>query len=388
MRVMTILGTRPEIIRLSRIIPLLDENTDHVLVHTGQNYDHNLSAVFFEEMGLRAPDVFMNIKGVGFGEQVGQILAGSETLIREHAPDKLLLLGDTNSATSAYIAKRIGTPVYHMEAGNRCYDDRVPEEINRRVIDHSSDILLPYTYNSAENLALEGIEKDRIVITGNPIFEVIGAYKDRIRDSRICESLSLEPKGFALVTLHRSENVDVENRLRAFIDSLVRVNVELGMPVIISTHPRMRDKMQHFGIGGDVPSGLRFLGPFGFFDFIALEQSAACVLTDSGTVQEECCILQVPNLTLRDVTERPETVQCGSNVLTGANPDRIVEEVQKALSGSCDWDVPPEYLVPDVSLRILDALHAPLPDPMRRMRAAMNRFNISGPLCGHLESGE
>jgi len=296
MKVMTILGTRPEIIRLRSVIDVLDASCDHLLVHTGQNYDHRLSRLFFDELGLREPDVNMGVRADSFADQVGQIIARAGVLLAEHRPDALLVLGDTNSGLSAVVAKRMGIPVFHMEAGNRCYDDSVPEEVNRRVIDHSSSVLLPYTYGSADNLAREGIERRRVFVTGNPIKEVLDRFAD--------------------------------------------------MPVVCSLHPRTADRMRSYGVSVD---GVRFVEPLGLFDFVALEKAAFCVLSDSGTVQEECCILGVPTVTLRDVTERPETIECGSNILSGVEPDSVLSCVKLAVRRRGGWTPPPEYLADNVS---------------------------------------
>ena len=377
MKIMTILGTRPEIIRLSRIIPKLDEHCDHVLVHTGQNYDRTLKDVFFEELGVRQPDHYLGAQGT-FGEQVAAMFPAVEKLMEEEKPDRLLILGDTNSGLTAVIAKRLGIPVYHMEAGNRCYDDRVPEEVNRRVIDHSSDILMPYTENSRQNLLAEGIPGNRIYVTGNPIKEVIDQYAPQIAASTILADLGLQRdenalnrsdlheapgtkhqarsvRDYFLVTMHRAENVDIEARLRSLTQSLHQLHEKYKLPVIVSTHPRTKARIEAFGI--DVNhDDIKFLEPFGFFDFIALEKSATCVLSDSGTVQEECCILGVPNVTIRDVTERPETIECGSNILAGASINAIDRCVRYVLDDGVSWSPPPEYVrsaVSDASVRIL-----------------------------------
>lgn len=352
MKVMTILGTRPEIIRLSRIIEKLDSHCTHILVHTGQNFDKNLSDIFFKELKIRKPDYFLKVKSATFGQQIAQILTETEKVMEKERPDKVLILGDTNSSLSAIIAKRLGIPVFHMEAGNRCYDDRVPEEVNRRIIDHSSDILLPYTERSRANLIREGIAHERICVTGNPILEVINHYEDPINRSDILRRLNIKKKKYVLVTLHRAENVDLERRLRDFINAFTTISKQYGVPVICSLHPRTRDKIQHFGINVD-PEAIRFNEPFGFFDFIRLERDALCVLSDSGTVQEECCIFHVPNVTIRDVTERPETLECGSNILSGADHDTILRCVKIVMSQSPVWVVPPEYLRVDVSSTVV-----------------------------------
>jgi len=348
MKVLTILGTRPEIIRLSRIIGKLDTMCQHVVVHTGQNYDANLNDIFFEQLGVRRPNHFLGVRGATFGEQISKILAASEKVIGAEKPDKFLVLGDTNSSLAAIVAKRLGIPVYHMEAGNRCYDDRVPEEVNRRIIDHSSDILMPYTERSRANLLREGIEGRRIYVTGNPIFEVIQHYEPAIGQSNILRRLRLKPGEYFLVTMHREENVDVEARLRSLTKALVLLQKEYRMPVICSLHPRTKNRMQRYGVGV-ANKQIRLHVPFGFFDFISLERNAFCVLSDSGTVQEECAIFRVPNVTIRDVTERPETLECGSNILSGADPESIRRCVRVALAQEADWTAPPEYLVPDVS---------------------------------------
>jgi UDP-N-acetylglucosamine 2-epimerase (non-hydrolysing) len=353
MKIMTVLGTRPEIIRLSRTIEALDRLCEHTLVHTGQNFDPRLSELFFEELGVRAPDHFLGVRGESFGEQIGQVVALSERVIREERPDRLLVLGDTNSALSAFVAKRLGVPVYHMEAGNRCYDDRVPEEVNRRVVDHSSDVLMPYTERSRQNLLREGIEGRRVYVTGNPIREVIEHYGERVRASKVHEELGLEPGRYFLVTMHRAENVDVEGRLRSLVRALELLQGEYGLPVVVSTHPRTRAVMGRFRVDAGAHEQIRFCEPFGLFDFVALEKNAFCVLSDSGTVQEECCIFRVANVTIRDVTERPETLECGSNMLSGADPESVLRCVRTVLDQRGAWSVPPEYLAENVTRTVV-----------------------------------
>lgn len=354
MKIMTVLGTRPEIIRLSRIIPRLDQFCTHVLVHTGQNYDSSLNDIFFTELGLRAPNHSLACKGT-FGAQVGKLMAEIDGLIQIERPDKFLVLGDTNSSISAVVAKRTGIPVYHMEAGNRCYDDRVPEEVNRRLIDHVSDVLLPYTERSRDNLLREGVPPERILVTGNPIREVLTYYSPQIEASSILDRLDLTARNYFLVTLHRAENVDVEPRLQSFLAALERLAAQYDVPVIVSTHPRTKQRLR--GLSGKLDNGrVRFLDPFGFFDFVALERSARVVLTDSGTVQEECAIFGVPNVTLRDTTERPETLECGSNVISGSDTDTVISCVRAALQIDCSRRVPPEYAVTNVSDVVLKVL--------------------------------
>jgi UDP-N-acetylglucosamine 2-epimerase (non-hydrolysing) len=350
-KVLTILGTRPEIIRLCRIVHKLDAACTNILVHTGQNYDYELNEVFFKQLGVRQPDHFLRARGT-FGSQMSTILCGLEKILRDEKPDKFLVLGDTNSSLGAIMAKRLGIPVYHMEAGNRCHDDRVPEEVNRRIIDHSSDVLLPYTERSRENLLREGIPGERIYVTGNPIYEVLEHYKPQTDRAAVIDQLELKPQGYFLVTLHRAENVDVESRLRSLTVALDRIQKDYGMPVIVSTHPHTKASMQSFGVAIKNEQ-VRFLPPFSFFDFIALEKNARCVLSDSGTVQEECAIFRIPNVTIRDVTERPETLECGSSMLSGADADTVVHCVRTVLRCETPATAPREYLIRNVSDTIL-----------------------------------
>jgi len=352
MRIMTLFGTRPEIIRLSQVIKHLDGFCEQILVHTGQNYDPNLSDIFFSELGLRQPDIYLGIKSTNFAEQAGQIIAKAGETLSQVKPDRLLILGDTNSGLAAIAAARMGIPIYHMEAGNRCYDDRVPEEINRRVIDHCSNVLMPYTYRSKENLMREGIERQRIFVIGNPIYEVLNAYAAQIEANDVLARLDVSVGEYFLVTLHRAENVDDPTRLERLLHGLALVADTYQEPMIVSLHPRTAHKLSEFGLSPQ--SGrVRLLDPLGFFDFVKLERNARCVLSDSGTVQEECSIFKVPNVTLRDVTERAETVECGSNILTGADPEMILQAVKVALHSSCDWAPPPEYLKSHVASAVV-----------------------------------
>ena len=352
MRVVTILGTRPEIIRLCTVIEKLDKFTDHTLVHTGQNYDEKLSDVFFSDLGVRKPDIYLGVDTSSFGSQIGQIISGCEKVFLEKKPDAVLILGDTNSGLSAFVAKRMGIPVYHMEAGNRCYDDRVPEEVNRRVIDHSSSILMPYTNRSKENLVAEGIQSHRISVTGNPIFEVLNKFQSRIDSASATEFYGVSKGKYLLATLHRAENVDIPERLAGFANALEMVRDKFGLPLIVSTHPRTKNKLESFGLDKNL-GAVKYMDPMGFFDFVQLEKNAKCVLSDSGTVQEECCIFKVPTVTLRDVTERPETIDCGSNVLAGGDPEKILALTELVTSSQPNWQPPAEYLAPDVSSTVL-----------------------------------
>lgn len=348
MKVMTVVGTRPEIIRLNLVIKKLDKFCDHIFVHTGQNYTESLNTIFFNDFKLRDPDYFLGVRGDSAGDQIGKILIESERVMQKEKPDKVLILGDTNSALTCIIAKRMGIPVYHMEAGNRCFDDRVPEEVNRRIVDHTSDILMPYTHRSKDNLLREGIPLERIFVTGNPIYEAINGYESEINESGILDKLDIEENRFFLVTTHRAENVDVKERLNNIIVSLGRISEKYGLPVICTVHPRTRNMIDKYHI--DKPAGdVRFIEPVGFFDFVKMERNALCVITDSGTVQEECCIFRKPNVTIRDVTERPETIECGSNILAGVSSETVLRSVEIALEGPSDWEPPKEYLNPNVS---------------------------------------
>ena len=348
MKVMTIFGTRPEIIRLSLIMKILDQHCEHITVHTGQNFDRQLSDVFFEDLKLRPPDEHLQIRAKTFGEQIGQILSEIDPLLEKHQPDKIVILGDTNSALTAIVAARRGIPVYHLEAGNRCYDNRVPEEINRRVIDHSSMYLLPYTERSKENLVREGIERERIFVTGNPIKEVLDAAADESDARTILEDLKVEPYQYFLITLHRAENVDLPERLEEIFRAFDLIQKNYDKKILISTHPRTAEKLEKFGIK---PSSdkIELLAPLGFLDFVKLEKNALAILSDSGTVQEECAIFGIPNVTLRDVTERPETIECGSNILTGGKSGQILAALELAVSQPTDWRAPKEYLTDNVA---------------------------------------
>lgn len=366
MRVLTVLGTRPEIIRLSRVIPLLDEAADHILIHTGQNFDPTLSDVFFAELALRDPDHHLSVRGETFGEQVGSLLEAIEPLFDAIRPQRLLVLGDTNSGLVSIVARRRGIPVFHMEAGNRCFDDSVPEEVNRRIIDHCSSVLLPYTQRSKENLVREGIERSRIFVTGNPIKQVVDHYLPKIDACDVLARLHLDPDRFILVTMHRAETVDQENRLRDLVAALAKLHDVYGVPVVCSLHPRTRSRIMGFGIDVDL-AGLMFVQPLGFFDFVRLERDAWCVLTDSGTVQEETCIFGKRNVTIREVTERPETLEAGSSVLAGTDPDDILAAVSLVTSEQPGWRPPDEYLTSDVAETVRHLLLGYLvPNPSER----------------------
>lgn len=348
MKIMTIFGTRPEIIRLSLVMKILDQHSEHITVHTGQNYHESLSDIFIKDLEIRTPNVHLGIKADSFGEQIGQILSKTDEVLEQYKPDRILILGDTNSALSAITAARRGIPVFHMEAGNRCYDNRVPEEVNRRIIDHSSAVLMPYTERSKENLVREGIERERIFVTGNPIKEVLDAFEPKIESSGALEKFEAKPFEYFLVTLHRAENVDLPERLKNIFAGLERASEKFNKKILVSVHPRTAQKLNDFGIKTDTDK-IKLLEPLGFFDFVKLEKNALAVLTDSGTVQEECAIFGIPNVTLRDVTERPETIECGSNILSGAETESILSACELAISQPSNWKAPKEYLSENVA---------------------------------------
>ncbi len=362
MKILTIFGTRPEIIRLSLIIELIDRHATQVLVHTGQNYDPNLSDVFLRELGVRAIDHHLGIRAASFGEQAGQILARVDELLATERPDRVLILGDTNSGLAAIVAARRGIPVYHLEAGNRCYDNRVPEEVNRRIIDHSSTILMPYTQRSAENLVAEGIARERIFVIGNPILEVLERFTPEIERSTVLRRLGLKRGKYFVATMHRAENVDDTARLGRHLAALDALAVEFKQPIVLSVHPRTAEKITRSGLTPD-PQRLRLERPFGLFDFIRLEKSARGVVTDSGTVQEEACVFGLPNVTIRDVTERPETTECGSNILASDSAEKLVAGMRLALEPGSAWVPPPEYTKRNVAAtvaRLLLSHHHPV----------------------------
>ncbi|WP_410771918.1 non-hydrolyzing UDP-N-acetylglucosamine 2-epimerase [Fontibacillus sp. BL9] len=356
MKVMTILGTRPEIIRLSLIIPLLDRHASkHILVHTGQNFTSSLSGIFFEQLGLRSPDYILQDRQASLGGQLAAMFSQIENILEREQPDRVLVLGDTNSALCAILAERMGYPVIHMEAGNRCFDLGVPEEKNRKIIDAISSINMPYTVQSKNHLIAEGIPSRNIVLTGNPIYEVMRHYEKKIANSDVLERLKLQAGDYFLVTTHRAENVDRPEHLREIMAGLNRVAEVYGRRLICSIHPRTESRIAT-DLAMDMHPLVEFHEPFGFFDFVQLEQQACCALTDSGTVQEECCIMHVPTVTLRKTTERPETVDCGSNIVSGLDADRIAQSVSLMTEMSREWECPEGYLAEHVSEKVVKFL--------------------------------
>lgn len=347
MKVITILGTRPELIRLCLIIGKLDKVCDQVVVHTGQNYDTNLNDIFIQQLGIRNPDYYLKATGT-FGEQIGTILRKLENIINKEEPDAFLVLGDTNSSLGAIMAKRLGIRVFHMEAGNRCYDESVPEEVNRRIIDHTSDILLPYTERSRANLLAEGITGERIYVTGNPINEVLNHFMPQINASDVINKLGFKKQQYFLATLHRAENVDAEERLGSFVEAFNKISYEYKLPIIWSVHPHTRKRLQE-NAALKLHNNIKAVDPMGLFEFVNLEKNAFCTLSDSGTVQEECAIFGIPTVTLRDTTERPETIEAGSNFISGCEPESILRGVKVVTHSGSKWTAPNEYLAENVS---------------------------------------
>jgi len=343
-KILTILGTRPEIIRLSRIIPKLDAVCNHRVLHTGQNYDANLNEIFFRDLDLRACDHVIDSRGT-MAEQMAKIFVGVEEYVKEFQPDAVLILGDTNSGLAAIVCERMGIPVYHMEAGNRCYDYDVPEEKNRKIIDSISTINLPYTELSRQNLLREGVPNNRVMVTGNPILEVITYYQKQVDASTILQKLGLIPGNYIIATAHRAENVDDQDRLRGILQALDTISQEY--PIVFSCHPRTRQRLQQLQ-RIDNPQ-VQIVEPMGFFDFVQLEQHSYMAISDSGTVQEEMCLFHKPAITIRMTTERPETVWCGSNIVTGLEADAIVAGYQAMKLNNRAWIVPTEYQVQNVS---------------------------------------
>lgn len=328
LKVMTIVGTRPEIIRLSEVIKACDRYFDHVLVHTGQNWDYNLNDIFFEELGLRKPDHFLGVVGSDLGETMGNIIAASYKILKEEAPDALLILGDTNSCLSAIAAKRLKVPIFHMEAGNRCFDQNVPEEINRKIVDHISDINLPYTEHSRRYLLSEGFRKEHIFVTGSPMQEVLTKNMDKIQESDVLNKLGLEKENYILVSAHREENIDNDKNLFFLVDALNKVAEMYNMPIIYSTHPRSWKRIEEKNIKFNPL--VRQLKPFGFIDYNKLQMNSFCVLSDSGTLSEESAMLNFPGILIRTSTERPEVLDKGSVIVGGITTEDIVQGIQLA----------------------------------------------------------
>lgn len=357
LKVMTVVGTRPELIRLSRVLHRLDDTAgiDHVLVHTGQNYDYELNQVFFDDLGIRQPDHMLGVDTSSLGAVLGGTLIAVEGVIREEQPDALLVLGDTNSCIAALMARRMKVPVYHMEAGNRCFDLNVPEETNRRLVDHVADFNLVYTEHARRNLLAEGLDPRRILKTGSPMREVLDAYRDQIQTSTVLADRGLSEGGYVLVSAHREENVDSPERLRMLLACLNAVHEKFGLPVFVSTHPRTRNRLEALP-DWSAPEGITFSDPLGFHDYNKLQLSAACCLSDSGTIAEESSLLGFPAVTLRDSIERPEALDTGGIIMTGLDVDDVVAAVQVAMDSGYTRDgvghrTPDDYLIDNASER-------------------------------------
>ncbi len=354
---MTILGTRPEIIRLSEVLKACDKAFDHILVHTGQNYDYELNQIFFDQLGLRKPDFYLNVVGKNLGETMGQVIAKSYDLIQQEKPDAILILGDTNSALSAIAAKRLKCPIFHMEAGNRCWDWNVAEMTNRTIVDHISDVNLPYSHFAYGNLMKEGLKPERTFITGSPMKEVIDAHIDEIRSSRILKEQGLEKDGYLVMSAHREENVDIPEKFERLYPSLNRIADYFKMPVIFSVHPRTRKRFEQKGFV--VSPYIREDKPFGFFDYCALQQNAYVTLSDSGTLSEESSILDFPAVLIRTSTERQEANEHGSIVLGGVDYETILEGIKKAREihkPGNNMPIVPDYSHDDVSTKVVEII--------------------------------
>lgn len=363
-KVMTIVGTRPEIIRLSRVIAALDASTEHVLVHTGQNYDYELNEIFFEDLSVRPPDHFLEAAGGSPLSTVGNVLGRAYDLMLRVEPDAVLALGDTNSCLALYSAKRLRIPSFHMEAGNRCFDERVPEEINRRIIDHISDINLPYSRHARDLLLREGIPPDRIVVTGSPMLEVLTHHKDKIQASDVLTRLGLEPGKFFVVSVHREENVDGPGGAKRLLSVLRAIWDNYGLTVVVSTHPRTAKRLDAADLGA-IDGDVRFLKPFGFTDYVRLQQEAFAVLSDSGTISEESAILGLPGVNLRETHERHEAMEEAVVPMAGLDAANVVRAVELVTAEGSRTPfrgrLPIDYDAPDVSQKVVRLIESYIP---------------------------
>jgi UDP-N-acetylglucosamine 2-epimerase (non-hydrolysing) len=353
---MTIVGTRPEIIKLSRVMAELDRQTRHVLVHTGQNYDYELNQIFFEQLEIRRPDHFLKAAGKTAAATIGNVIARADEVMAQKCPDALLLLGDTNSCLAVIAAKRRRIPVFHMEAGNRCFDERVPEELNRRLVDHAADINLPYTEHARRYLLREGIRPETVIKTGSPMREVLAYYASKIESSRVLRRLKLSPAGYFLVSAHREENIDNPTNLAGLLASLEAIVRRYRKRIIVSTHPRTRKKLAGLGRNA-LPRGVEFLKPLGFIDYVKLETNACCVLSDSGTLTEESSLLAFPAVMLREAHERPEGMDEATLVMSGLKPERVLAAIDLTLDqyrgSERPFRIAPDYESDNVSRKVV-----------------------------------
>ena len=355
-KIMTIVGTRPEIIKLSRIINELDKSANHILVHTGQNYDYELNEIFFKDLKIRKPNHFLNAAGKNTAETISKIIFESDAIFEKEKPDAVLLYGDTNSCLSVISAKRKQIPIFHMEAGNRCFDQRVPEEINRKIVDHLSDINMPLTEHARNYLLSEGIDPNTIIKTGSCMKEILTFYKKDIDSSIVHKNLNLELKKYFLVSAHREENVDYTDNLESLLMSLNAIAEKYNLPVIVSTHPRTKDRLKKFNKKVKTHHLIKFLKPLGFFDYIKLQSSAYCVISDSGTITEESSILKFPAIMIRQAHERPEGMDEGTLIMSGIHKDRILESIEVVVKQYNEGKIPTiidDYNVDNVSQKVI-----------------------------------
>jgi len=356
MKVMTIVGTRPEIIRLACVIKKLDEYCNHILVHTGQNYDYTLNQVFFEDLDLRSPDHVLKVKADTLHEQLGNIIIQTGKVLEQEKPDALLVLGDTNSALSVINAKRLKIPIFHIEAGDRSFDQDVPEELNRRIVDHTADVNLAYSEHSRRNLLREGIHPERIYVIGSPIREVYAQMDDKFSQSKILETLGISPRRFITASIHREENVDKKGRLELMVDSFNALAQKYDMPIIVSTHPRTRVRLESLGLDKKSDSRINWHEPFGLIDYIALQTNSFCVVSDSGTIHEDSSILNFPAIAIRKSTEKLEAIDAGHTIITGLGPESVTQAVELITSDSIDpieSPMPEAYQALNVSGKVL-----------------------------------
>jgi UDP-N-acetylglucosamine 2-epimerase (non-hydrolysing) len=355
-KVLTIVGTRPEIIKLSRVIHQLDRHTEHVLVHTGQNYDYELNEIFFQQLEIRKPDHFLNAAGDTMAQTIGNVIAKADEVFAATQPDALLLLGDTNSCLAAYPAKRRKIPIFHMEAGNRCFDQRVPEEINRKIIDHISDINLPYTEHARRYLLAEGIKPEMVIKTGSPLKEVLAHYRPQIVSSDILDKFNLATDSYFVVSTHREENIDSEVNFNDLVDTLRAIAEKYELPIIVSTHPRTRKRLEGLGLK-NLDRRIQFLRPLGFFDYVTLQMNAYCTVSDSGTITEESSILNFPAITIRQAHERPEGMDEGTLIMCGLKKDMVLDAIDVVRSHFVEeansFRIVQDYDVENVSKKVV-----------------------------------